>query len=66
MKLKTFLEGLAVSALSGAFASGADYITDANNLSGVALGKRLGVTAGIGAIVGIAGWLKQSPLNKEN
>jgi hypothetical protein len=64
MNWKTFLEGIVVSAVSGALASGGDYLVNPDNLRGVALGRRLGTTAGIGAIVGIVGWLKQSPLKK--
>jgi hypothetical protein len=57
MNWKKFLEGLAVAAIGGAVTYGAEAITTPN-----ASKTAITSAAGAGALVGIAAWLKQSPI----
>jgi hypothetical protein len=57
MNWKDFFSGIAVAAISGAAATSAQAVADP--ASGT---KALGTAAAAGAIIGVAGWLKQSPV----
>jgi hypothetical protein len=60
MNWKKFIEGLAVAAISGAATTAAQAVTTPD-----ASGGAITTAAGVGALIGIAGWLKQSPIKSK-
>lgn len=60
MKWKVVLKSLAVAAGSGAFSSAMESVTT----GGASSGKALAVSAAVGALLGVVGYLKKSPLEE--
>ena len=57
MNWRKFLEGLAVAAIGGAVTTAAQAVSTPD-----ATGGAITSAAGAGALIGIAAWLKQSPI----
>lgn len=60
MNWAKFFEGLTVAAISGAATTAAQVVTTPD-----ASGKAITTAASVGALIGIAGWLKQSPIKSK-
>jgi hypothetical protein len=60
MNWKKFLEGLAVAAIGGAATTAAQVVVTPDLKPGA-----ISTAAAAGAIIGVAGWLKQSPVEKK-
>lgn len=61
---KTWLKGLVVAVIGGAFANVGTAAADPTMYHGPAVGKRIAIVSGMGAILATAAYLKQSPIKK--
>lgn len=58
--MNTWLKGLIAAAIGGAAGTLATVVSDAEHATDI---KKIGISAGAGALIAVAGYLKQSPLN---
>lgn len=61
MKWRIWLQALGVAAASGAVSATGHALA----VEGPVKGSSIGITAGIGAIIGALGYLAQSPIQKD-